>query len=176
MIKILFLDTSALLSFFISDQGTPVMRWLLSSDNKSHDDTRYIINNRVVSEFEQRLQKLAEENIIKSSTADNILTLFNTHYKNRKFKIVGKDASVKETLDGMYQFLGRLSKPILVTSCEQQAAGNAEYKIINPSTQNLQQIELLLHQRLLKEKPTTSLSVSEFCQRLFRKTRMTFAL
>ena len=77
MIRILFLDTSALLSFFVSDQGTPTMRWLMSSDNKAHGSTRYVINNQVIKEFETELESLVTQGEIKQTTADNILTLFN---------------------------------------------------------------------------------------------------
>ena len=116
MIRILFLDTSALLSFFISDKGTPTMRWLISSDNKAHNTTRYVINNQVIREFEESLKALVRKNDIKQTTAENILNLFNTHYKKCKFKITGKEATVEDTMDGMYNFLGQLSRPILVTS------------------------------------------------------------
>ena len=106
MIKILFIDTSALLSFFVSDKGTTTMRWLMSSGNKTYNATRYIINNQVINDFESKLEELVKKDKIKDATASNILNLFNTHYKDQIFKVVGKDASVKDTLDGMYNFLG----------------------------------------------------------------------
>ena len=120
MIKILFIDTSALLSYFISDKGTATMRWLMSSDNKKYDATRFVLNNQVINEFESKLAQLVERGEIKETTASNIMGLFNTHYKTKIFKVVGKDASVKDTLDGMYNFVGRISRPILVTSDDQQ--------------------------------------------------------
>ena len=173
MIRILFLDTSALLSFFISDKGTPAMRWLISSANKAHDDTRYIINNQVIVELEASLKVLVEKDAIKQSTADNILALFNTHYKNRIFKLTGKEASVKETMDGIYNFIGRLSRPILVTSNTERAAECAKYKAINPQQHDPSAIELLLQGKL---KSSTNTDSTKFLQRFFRKKRMTFAL
>jgi len=179
MIRILFLDTSALLSFFMSDNGTPAMRWLISSDNKAHGDTRYVINNQVIREFEDHLKKMAAENDIKQSTADSILALFNTHYKNRKFKVVGKEASVQDTIDGMYNYLGRLSRPVLVTCNQEQALGNSAYKVINPARQTTSDIELLLHGKQKSTPGQAEMGKTEntsLYQRLFRKTRMTLAL
>ncbi len=174
MIKILFLDSSALLSFFISNKGTPAMRWLISSDNKAHNATRYVINNRVIREFETELEKLVGKQELKQSTADSILALFNTHYKNLKFKVVGKDASVKETMDGMYNFLGRLARPLLVTCNTEHAEENFEYKIINPQSHTPAEIELILQgKKQVRENPADN---TGFCQRFFRKTRMGLAL
>lgn len=173
MIRILFLDTSALLSFFISDKGTPAMRWLISSANKAHDDTRYIINNQVIKEFEASLKILAEKDDIKQSTADSILALFNNHYKNRKFKLTGCEASVEDTMDGIYSFIGRLSQPILVTSNAERAAGCAEYKLINPHRHDPSEIELLLQG---KEKLPAGTGNKKFFQHWLKRTRMTFAL
>lgn len=174
MIKILFLDTSALLSFFISDQGTSAMRWLISSENKAHHATRYVINNRVIREFEAELNNLTRENKLKQGTADNILDLFNSHYKNQKFKIVGKEASVKQTMDGMYHFLGRLARPMLVTcrpeNIEKDHTGeNFAYKIINPYNNPPAEIELILQgKNPALKKPAESKGLY---QRIFRKTR-----
>lgn len=174
MIKILFLDTSALLSFFISDKGTPAMRWLISSDNKMHNATRYVINNQVIREFESSLTELVNKKELKQGTADNILALFNTHYKNHKFKVTGKEASVKETVDGMYNFLGRLAKPILVTCSAKQAEENSGYKIINPCSHTHVEIELLLQGKKQSKKKVTD--STGFYQRFFRKNRMMLAL
>ncbi len=174
MIKILFLDTSALLSFFISDKGTPAMRWLISSDNKMYNATRYVINNQVIREFETELEKLVASKTLKQGTATNILALFNSHYKNRKFKVVGKEASVKDTMDGMYNFLGRLARPVLVTCSAKQAAEHSEYKIINPQIHNPAKIELILQGK--NQPQNNPADNAGFYQRLFKKTRMGFAL
>lgn len=172
MIKILFLDTSALLSFFVSDKGTQTMRWLLSSDNKAHNATRYVINNQVIKEFEDSLKELVNKKDMKQATADNILTLFNTHYKNHKFKVTGKDASVKDTLDGMYNFLGRLSCPILVTCKIEQAENNRQYKTINPQTQTTDEITLILKGKQKKEKTKET----NLYNRIFTRTRLAASL
>ena len=172
MIRILFLDTSALLSFFISDKGTPTMRWLISSENKAHSTTRYVINNRVISEFEESLTALVRKKDMKQTTADNILTLFNTHYKNCKFKVTGKDATVKDTMDGMYNFMGQLSRPILVTSDTAQTNNNKNYKIINPKSQTTSEIALMLKG---KEKNADTRE-NNLYKRIFTKTRMAMSL
>lgn len=181
MIKILFLDTSALLSFFISDQGTPTMRWLISSANKAHNATRYVINNQVINEFEEHLEQQVITGEIKQSTANNILNLFNTHYKNKKFEVVGKNASIQDTMDGMYNFMGRLSQPILITCNKStQTTNTTQYRTINPQIQTTTEIDLLLQERKPQEKKKSSLlkpaENASFCQRLFKRTRMTFAL
>jgi len=172
MIRILFLDTSALLSFFISDQGTRNMRWLISSENKAHCTTRYVINNQVIKEFEENLAALVRENDIKQTTADNILNLFNTHYKNSKFKVVGTDATVKDTMDGMYNFMGRLSRPILATSNAPRIHNNRNYKIINPQSQTTDEIDLILKG---KEKNTDT-KENNLYRRIFTRTRMAMSL
>ena len=172
MIRILFLDTSALLSFFISDKGTPTMRWLISSDNKAHNTTRYVINNQVIREFEENLKALVRKNDIKQTTADNILSLFNTHYKQCKFKITGKGATVDDTMDGMYNFLGQLSRPILVTSNTVRIENNKNYKIINPQTQSKDHITLMLKG---KEKHTENTD-SNLYRRIFTRTRIAMSL
>lgn len=183
MIRILFLDTSALLSFFISDKGTPTMRWLISSENKAHNTTRYVINNQVIREFEESLKILVEKDDIKKATADSILELFNTHYKGCKFKITGKDASIKETMDGMYNFMGRLTQPILVTCNTEQVSYVNEYQTINPQTQTTVEIELALRG---KKKPQEDnarentgnerINSRYFYRRFFKKSRMTLAV
>lgn len=173
MIKILFLDTSALLSFFISDKGTQTMRWLLSSDNRAHHATRYVINNQVIREFEDSLRILVSKNDIKQATAESILTLFNTHYKNKKFKVVGRDASVKDTMDGMYNFLGCLLRPVLVSSNADQEKHNNEYIIINPQTRTPAEIQLELKgKKSQQEKDTKKYLYQDF----FKRTRMKLAL
>ena len=172
MVRILFLDTSALMSFFISDKGTPTMRWLISSDNKAHNTTRYVINNQVISEFEGNLKELVRKNDIKQTTADNILDLFNTHYKSCKFKIVGKNATIKDTMDGMYNFMGRLSRPILVTSNTTQISNNKDYKIINPQSQTTNNIALILKGKENRKEEKES----NLYRRIFTRTRMAMSL
>jgi len=172
MIKILFIDTSALLSFFVSDTGTANMRWLMSSDNRYHNSTRYIINNCVIKEFEQNLESQVSSNEIKQTTADNILSLFNSHYKNQKFKITGKDATVPDTLEGMYNFLGGISRPILVTSNPYQIANNQDYKIINPQTQTQNEIALMLKGK----KKQQEIKEDNLYKRIFSRTRMAMSL
>ncbi len=142
MIKILFIDTSALLSFFVHGKGTLTMRWLFSSENT----TRYIINHQVVTGFEKHLSEMVSRDEIKKSTANSILTLFNTHYKNRKLKIVGKDASIQATMEGVYNYLGGISRPVLVT-CHQEQATEIQtkgYPAINPEIQTTAEINEIL--------------------------------
>jgi len=148
------------------------MRWLLSSDNKAHNATRYVINNQVIREFEDSLKALVSKNDIKQATADNILTLFNTHYKNQKFKVTGKDASVTDTLDGMYNFLGRLSRPILVTCNTKQTENNSRYKTINPQTQTSDEIACILRGKKKKEE----IKGLNLYSRVFTRTRMVMSL
>lgn len=171
MIKILFIDTSALLSFFISDKGTSTMRWLMSSDNKKHNITRYVINNQVIEEFEKKLIELVSRDEIKQTTADNILSLFNSHYKNQRFKIVGKNASVTETLNGMYNFLGGISRPLLVTSNTQRIDKASEYKTINPRTQTPKEIECILKGKTPKPEKREKIN---FYKRIFNKPEWLF--
>ena len=173
MIKILFIDTSALLSFFVSDKGTTTMRWLMSSGNKTYNATRYIINNQVINDFESKLEELVKKDKIKEATASNILNLFNTHYKDQIFKVVGKDASVKDTLDGMYNFLGGISRPILVTSNNQQIGNTYEYKVINPETQTPEDIELALRG---KKPKTAKPNEVNLYRKLCNMTRMAISL
>ena len=173
MIKILFIDTSALLSFFISDKGTATMRWLMSSDNKKYDATRFVLNNQVINEFESELVQLVKQNEIKETTANNILNLFNANYRNKIFKVVGKNASVKGTLDGMYNFMGRISRPMLVTSNNQQMTNAQEYRTINPKTQNPKEIELVLRGKKPKFEECGEINL---CKRIFKKTRMAIPL
>jgi len=172
MIRILFLDTSALLSFFISDKGTPTMRWLISSENKAHNTTRYVINNQVIREFEESLKALVSKNDIKQATADNILDLFNTHYKECKFQVTGKDATIKDTMDGMYNFMGRLSRPILVSSNPAQTATIENFKTINPKSQTTDEISLLLKGK----QKQTEFKESNLYRRIFTRTRMAMSL
>ncbi len=142
MIKILFIDTNALLSFFISERATPTMRWMFSSEGAA----RYVINNQVITEFEQRIEEMINNNEIRQSTADSILSLFNTHYKNKRLKVVGKDASIEKTMEGIYRFLGCMSRPILVT-CNQELATKIQkqgYQTINPQIQTPDEIQTLL--------------------------------
>ena len=172
MIRILFLDTSALLSFFVSDKGTRNMRWLISSDNKAHNTTRYVINNLVIREFEESLKTQVNKNEMKQTTADNILDLFNTHYKKRKFSVTGSDASITDTMDGMYHFMGRLSRPILVTANPVRIESNKDYKIINPQAQTTDDITLILKGRTKQIENTES----NLYRRIFTRTRMAMCL
>ena len=101
------------------------------------------------------------------------MNLFNTHYKDQIFKVVGKDASVKDTLDGMYNFLGGISRPILVTRDKQNIFGTHKYKVINPETQPPKEIELVLRGKKLKtEKPDEANLYRKLCN----KTRMAISL
>ncbi len=173
MIRILFLDTSALLSFFVSDQGTPTMRWLMSSDNKAHGSTRYVINNQVIKEFETELESLVTQGEIKQTTADNILTLFNTHYKKHKFKVTGKDASIQATMDGMYNFLGGISRPILVTSNKEQTTKMREYSAIDPQNMSSAEITLTLQNRKIPKEINTCKKTSAKTDSLLEKLKFT---
>lgn len=146
MINILLLDTTALTSYFIQDEGTITMRWLISPQNAAHSTTRYLINNKVIQGFEENLEQLVKDNVIKQITKNQITTLFNSHYKHKQFKLVGKDASVEDTLCGIYNFVGRITSPFLVTANTEHAKiiKNHNFQSINPKSQTPQQIEKLL--------------------------------
>lgn len=124
------------------------MRWLFSSENItwSENTTRYLINNQVIAEFESCLTAMVKKNKIKQANANSILTLFNSHYKERNLKIVGKDASIQKTMEGIYNYLGGISRPILVT-CNQELATEMNtkgYPTINPEIQTTEEINEIL--------------------------------
>jgi len=146
MINILLLDTTALTSYFIQDDGTATMRWLVSPQNAAHNTTRYLINNKVIQGFEENLEQLVKNNVIKQITKNQITTLFNSHYKHKQFKLVGEDASVEDTLCGIYNFIGRITSPFLVTANIDLAnkIKNHNFQCINPKSQTPQKIEQLL--------------------------------
>jgi len=146
MINILLLDTTALTSYFIQDEGTATMRWLISPQNAAHSTTRYLINNKEIQGFEENLEQLVKDNVIKQITKKQITTLFNTHYKHKQFKLVGRDASVEDTLCGIYNFVGQITSPLLVTSNAEHTkrVKRHNFQSINPKAQTPQQIEQML--------------------------------
>ena len=73
----------------------------------------------------------------------------------------------------MYNFLGGISRPILVTSSNQQIGNTYEYKIINPETQTPEDIELALRG---KKPKTAKPNEVNLYRKLCNMTRMAISL
>ena len=146
MIKILFLDTTALSSYFIQDNGTATMRWLISDQNQAHKKTRYLTNKQATDAFHSHLNTLINRKAMPPSAGRSIDALFKGHIKRKQFQLVGNDASIRTTLAGIHNFMGKITAPILVTCNEQQAQLTREqgYQTINPAAQTPAEIESML--------------------------------
>lgn len=173
-VKVLFLDTSALLKRFVDEEGTSNMKWLMSSETKVLNSLHFVVNEQVCLEFERKIKCFANIDKISEESANQIIRLFNNHYKDKYCRLIGQEIisntksemSMEEiTLDLglelgkndwdglLYQsivnalaFLGGDSHPILVT-CDASFASkvmNKGYRTINPAKQSLNEIRAVI--------------------------------
>lgn len=172
--KILFFDTNALIKYFVPEIGSDIIKWLCHPEIKIGKSLRFLVNEQVCNEFEDKIQIIYESGRISKSRYESVLRQFHLSYKGKYFKIVGEktisntkmeisfseaitklnlvegkndwDARIYLSLANALAHYARESHPILVSSDAKfnKKIINKSFRVINPEKHTRTEILTLL--------------------------------
>ena len=170
-IKVLFFDTSVLIKFFVTEEGSDIVNWLVS--NRIAFSLRLVINEKVCSEFLDKIRFFSNTGKVAQKEIDGINRQFTDFYKGKVFKVIGQetisnaklnydlnsiikelglttgkndwDALHYQSIINALGYLGGESRPVLVTadSAFGKIVTSKGYRVINPTKQSTEEIEEL---------------------------------
>jgi len=81
VIKVLFLDTNAIIKYFIDELGSDVVRWLFNSDTRMMLGLTYTTSKHVEGEFYSVIEKKVNNGSLTLEKANRIRRLAETYFK-----------------------------------------------------------------------------------------------